>query len=145
MKNSESKEQSTNKAWQPLKPGDTVAVVNSCLNDRNSGIHAEHYKDLLEGEWGYRVNGLDELAQEKGKRIWSGTPEERAKRVIDAICNPDNKAIFLLVGGDGANETMKLVSDWHDKEITAGREGLPKRGIPVVGLSNNTTLLNPLA
>lgn len=132
-------------AWDPLQRGDTVAVVNPCMNDRQSQYHADQYEALLSGEMGYNVNGLDALREEQGSRLWSSTPQERADRVIDAITNPDNKAIFLLVGGDGANETMKLVADWHDKEKSEGREGLPMRGIPVIGLSNNTTLLNPLA
>ena len=133
------------KAWEPLKVGDSVAVINPCMNDRNGAAHAVQYQKLLGEEWGCNVNGLDELAGEVGHRLWSDTPERRAERVINAICNPDNKAIFLLVGGDGANETMKLVEEWHLKEVADGREGLPKRGIPVIGLSNNTTLLNPLA
>lgn len=133
-------------AWDPLKSGDTVAVVNPCMKDRNGGQHAEQYQALLHGEWGYKVNGLDALTSEKtGDRLWSGTAQERASSIINAICEPDNKAIFLLVGGDGANEAMKLVADWHEAELAEGREGLPKRGIPVVGLSNNTTVLNPLA
>lgn len=133
------------KTWEPLRDGDSVALVNACMQDRKNVENATQYKSLLEEKWNYRISNLSELENEKGSRLWSGTPEERANRVISAITNPDNKAIFLLVGGDGANEAMKLVENWHLKEIAEGREGLPKRGIPVIGLSNNTTLLNPLA
>lgn len=132
-------------AWEPLEPGDAVAVVNCCMAERNPGDRVTQYKKLLEEQWGYRVNGLDDLLKEQGYHLWSGRVEERARRLINAIRNPDNKAIFLLVGGDGGNEVMKFVADWHERENQEGREGLPMRGIPAIGLSNVTTLHNPLA
>jgi muramoyltetrapeptide carboxypeptidase LdcA involved in peptidoglycan recycling len=132
------KEAQTN-AWQPLEAGDSVAVVNVCMIDRDAEFHKGAYEDLLEKQLGYKVNGLEKLKAEKPYLLWSATPQERAQILIDAIRNEDNKAIFLLVGGDGANEVLKLVFEEHK------RNPLPKRGIPVIGLSNNTTILNPLA
>lgn len=134
------------RAWDPLKIGDQIAVVNICMQDRQREVHADAYKKLF-SDWGCKIDGYEQLKAERGYRLWSGTPEDRAKRVIDAIMNEDNKAICLLVGGDGANEVMKLVLKYHQEELAKGEAGrpLPKRGIPMIGLSNNTTLLNPLA
>ena len=41
-------------AWQPLKPRDSVAVVNACMIDGDRGVHAEQYQQLLKG-WDYNV------------------------------------------------------------------------------------------
>ncbi len=131
-------------AWKPLRQGSKVAVVNACMNDRNAADHAQKYRELF-ASFGYGVNGLDELVSQKADRLWAGSVEERAFHLIDALMNEENEAIFLLVGGDGANEVMHLVARAHLAEKAAGRPGLPCRGVPVFGLSNNTTLLNPLA
>lgn len=103
-------------AWKPLEPGDTVAVVNACMHDPKSAESVLKYEKLIADQWKYSVSGLGELANEKADRLWSGTAQERADRVWNAIFDPNNKAIFLLVGGDGAN-----VSDEISRRSTFAR------------------------
>lgn len=72
----------------------------------------------------------------RGKnRFLSGTPEERAKDIMNAFMNKNVDTIISSQGGDNSNDLLDLL----DYEIIAKNEK------PFLGLSDITVLLNVIA
>ncbi len=113
----------------PLQSGDVVRVIapSSPLKDPArlaAGVAA------LES-WGLTVR-MREGANERRHLYFAGRPEERAAELMEALLDPDAKAVFPVRGGYGITTLLPLL------DATAVAAAPPKI---VVGCSDLTALL----
>jgi muramoyltetrapeptide carboxypeptidase len=90
-----------------IKKGDVIAIISPSSPMAGLTPHRlENAKKFLESE-GFKVK---EFASTRVIRDWSaGTPEERAKDIMDAFLDPEVKAIICAIGGSTANQTLKYL------------------------------------
>jgi muramoyltetrapeptide carboxypeptidase LdcA involved in peptidoglycan recycling len=109
----------------PLRSGDTVAVV------RTAGtIAPETLEPGIEvlRERGFRV--MTDSGPRGGPSWLAGTDEERAKALVDAIKNPEVRAILCARGGSGSNRLFDHLPS----------NALADRPVWLVGASDITAL-----
>lgn len=119
-------------AWQALVPGDTVALIAPSY-----ATQKDYYADVADAmrAWGLNVIQPEDMVLPGGYYTWPNTPERRADHIIDALRNPQVKAIFALEGGEGASEVVEML-----KRRQGELDALPKRAIPLIGYSDITHL-----
>jgi muramoyltetrapeptide carboxypeptidase len=110
-----------------LRPGDAVRVIASA-----SPVNAERLQDgIAEIErLGYLPRHDARLLERDG--FFAGSAESRRRELLDALREPDTRAIFCARGGYGSGYLLDLASEW-----ASFREAPPKL---FVGYSDVTLL-----
>lgn len=88
-----------------LEKGDTIALISP--SSGLAGIFPHRLDNAIKflKKEGYKIIEFD--TTRKNKNWSSGTPEERAKDIMNAFLNPDVKAIIATIGGVTASQTLK--------------------------------------
>lgn len=91
---------------EALKPGDKVMIVSPSSTPKPEYVTGA--EEVLSA-WGLvPVRGAHVLANANG--TYAGTPQERLDDLIQALTNPEIKAIFCSRGGHGSVQEMQLLS-----------------------------------
>ncbi len=108
-----------------LKPGDQVAIISPSngLPGLFPWVHELGIK-RIQGQFGLRAKEYPTT------RTMGASLEDRARDIMDAFADPDNKAVIATIGGEDQIRLIKLL----DKEIFTHN---PK---PFFGFSDNTHL-----
>jgi len=151
-------------AFELLKDDDTVGVIYPC---RATPGFRDEYRQLIEAFGFTALLPEEEMTNPLGYAYephyqYSGDPVLRAWQIVKMLYNDEVKALWSANGGTGAAEVVaQLVAfdrkpmhfietnglDASDRlrediesNLKQNRRGLPKRGIPLVGYSNNGQL-----
>lgn len=129
------------RAWEPLKPGDNIALVFPSHRPGYWGgspaAEVAHHRQWI-AALSLTLNNDDSLDSLLSQDEWGkkdGAAQRRADYIIAALSDPAVKAIYVS-GGDGADEVICKIEK-HFKE-----HGLPTRddAIPLIGFSDATQL-----
>ena len=98
------------KSWKPLQIGDKVIILTPSLPNiyRRSSAEIDRQKNKLEKELGLELL-LPENFYGSDYYNWINTPEERAQQIIDALTNPQIKAIFASDGGNFCEDVIEIL------------------------------------
>jgi muramoyltetrapeptide carboxypeptidase len=118
-----------NKDWHPLEPGEPIGVVAL-----SGPVDAEKLDDglrILRG-WG---NPVIEASNLRRKESYLAGGDDERMRGLEEVVAKGARVIIAARGGYGASRLLDRI-DWRD---------LSKRAICMVGFSDLTAILNPLA
>ena len=141
-------------------------------NDKRHLDSIEKQKDFIKSS-GFNIDCPDDLMSPPIKGVkWANTPEERARRIINILNNPEIVAMWATDGGESAIEVINLLNEYDKnpeeikKQITESylkthdalpenfflperhdlldysQGALPKRGIYCVGMSDVSGINN---
>ena len=133
------------KAWEPLQTGDKIAVIfpshrpfyrsNAPDTIGTPATEIEYHKEWI-NSLGLEPDIPDDLAaiEEWGEQ--QGAARTRAQHIIDALADPNVKAIYAT-GGHGADEVILELEKYYSNPTN-----LPKRpdAPPLIGFSDVTQL-----
>jgi muramoyltetrapeptide carboxypeptidase len=116
-------------AWQPLQPDEPIGIV--ALSGPVDPAKLEAGREILRG-WGHPLIEASNLERDEG--YLAGSDEERLAGFDEVI---ENGARFVIAtrGGYGSGRLLDRI-DWNH---------LAQRGVSLVGYSDVTAFLNPLA
>lgn len=116
-----------------LNPGDTIGII-ACSDGRPLSMKSkiDLLTKVLTG-YGLSVLQADTIYQ-KNNTLFSGTPKERGRALMELFTNPKVKAIFDISGGDSANQVLPELDYQQIKQN-------PK---PFFGHSDLSVILNTL-
>ncbi len=114
--------------WAALKPGDTVYLIAPSTRVEEGTL--QYTAELLAG-MGLKVKYSEDIS--KPYHAWGNTAAHRAGQIIEALNDPQVKAIYSLEGGEGAAEVVAELKK-REPELLAA----PNRGKPIIGYSDTT-------
>jgi len=123
-----------------LKIGDKIAII--APGCPISSTKEESLKKLEELKSLFKLWGLEPVVINEDNLLKSdfGYATSPSETLIEALQNPEIKAIYSVFGGKGALQVILELEKYDKEEKEAGRKGLQKTDKLFLGISDNTAL-----